>query len=257
MKRNTHLFHLVYCVLILFLASCKKELGYGPERIKSDLITVSSNAGEDEEINAFIAPYKNAIQSEMDSVLAYAPNSYNKNDGDYNTAIGNMMADAVWEMANPIFEKRAGYPFSAVLLNHGGIRAPINKGPITTRTGYEIMPFENEVVVVELSSTQIKKMFLYLEQGKAHPISNMEIILDASGKLKTTKIQGQDIIDGETYFIATNDYLLNGGDGMDFFNKPVSVLPLDYKLRNLFIDYFKKYDTIAPVRDHRFTKKEL
>jgi len=42
---------------------------------------------------------------------------------------------------------------------------------------------------------------------------------------------------------------------MTFFSKPVSLLTLDYKIRNVLIDYFKKQDTIAPVRDDRFIKE--
>lgn len=254
MKRYTYNF---FCTIFLYatlFTACKEKTSYSPERIKSDLITVSPNQPEDSMITREIAPYKNAIQKEMELVLAYAPASYSKKDGYLNTAIGNMMADAVFEMANPIFTKRSGYPFNAVLLNYGGIRSTINKGAITTKTAFELMPFENEVVVVELSGKRIKEMFNYLQAGVAHPISNIQIILNSDGKLEKTLIQGNEIIDNETYFIATNDYLLNGGDRMTFFSKPVSFLSLDYKVRNVLIDYFKKYDTIAPQRDDRFIK---
>lgn len=256
MKSSTH--KILYSLLLftIVLSGCKQEINYAPERVKSDLLPISSNVDEDTTIINFIAPYKNAITKEMDSVLSYAPKSYSKRDGTLNTAIGNMMADAVFEMANPIFKKRAGYPFNAVLLNYGGIRSSINKGPITTRTAYELMPFENEVVVVELSGKQIQAMFEYLKSGTAHPISNIEIELTKDGELKRTTIQGKNIIENETYFIATNDYLMNGGDNMQFFSKPISVLNLDYKVRNVLIDYFTKYDTIAPQKDRRFIKEK-
>jgi len=48
--------------------------------------------------------------------------------------------------------------------------------------------------------------------------------------------------------------LQQGGDRMNFLAKTDTLIPMDYKLRNLFIDYFKKKDTIAPVRDLRFIK---
>ena len=44
----------------------------------------------------------------LDSTLAYAVNTYSKNDGEYNTAIGNMMADAVYEESNALFKSRTG-----------------------------------------------------------------------------------------------------------------------------------------------------
>lgn len=246
---------LAFCYLTLHLQSCKKAPAHALEKVQSTTISVDKNTPEDSSIVQFIAPYKTRVDTEMDSTLAYSPKSLSKKDSKYNTAIGNMMADAVFEMANPIFASRTGYPFNAVLLNYGGIRAILPEGDITTRTAYEIMPFDNEVVVVELSGIQMKELFTYLSAGKAHPISNLQLILGEDNVIKEALVQGETLIDNETYFIATSDYLQSGGDNMTFLGKPVSILPLDYKIRNVLIDYFKKEDTIAPVRDRRFIKE--
>ena len=56
----------------------------------------------------------------------------------------------------------------------------------------------------------------------------------------------------KTYYVATNDYLYNGGDRMYFLKSKDSVINLDYKIRNLLIDYFKKIDTLRPKIDDRF-----
>ena len=53
------------------------------------------------------------------------------------------------------------------------------------------------------------------------------------------------------YYVATNDYLSNGGDNMNFFKKSVQKYDLDYKLRNVLIDYFKEVDTIPVIKDVR------
>jgi 5'-nucleotidase len=103
----------------------------------------------------------------------------------------------------------------------------------------------------------MKELFAYLAKGAAHPIAGMEVHLNPDGTLKEAKVQGQEIIDNETYFVATSDYLQKGGDSMDFFAKPISLLEIDYKIRNVLIDYFEKHDTIAPVQDNRFTKLSL
>lgn len=247
---------LAFCFIIISLQSCKKEATFAIQKVESTTILIQTNIPEDEHISEIITPYKKKVDVAMESTLAYAPRSLTKKDSKYNTAIGNMMADAVFEMANPVFQGRTGYPFNAVLLNHGGIRSILSKGDVTTRTAFEIMPFENEVVVVELSGKQMRQLFEYLAAGTAHPISGMQLILGINNNIVDARIQGQPIIDNETYFIATSDYLQRGGDNMTFFGKPVSVLTLDYKIRNVLIDYFKKYDTIAPVRDQRFIKKQ-
>ena len=253
-KKITYLLFFVCCLTTII--SCKEDTTYHTSRVDGELVQINQTIKEDSAVTSFIAPYKTSIDKEMNAVLAYAPKSISKSDSKYNTAIGNMMADAVFEMANPIFKARTGYPFNAVILNHGGIRASLNKGDVTTRNAYQLMPFENEVVVVELSGYQLKELFQYLaDRERAHPISNLQLTLNEDGSIKEYSIQDNEIEDNETYFVATSDYLQKGGDNMTFLTKPVSILGLDYKIRNVLIDYFKKYDTIAPVRDNRFIKE--
>ena len=115
-----------------------------------------------------------------------------KSDNPLNTAIGNMMADAVLEMANPVFVKRHKDSIDAVLLNYGGIRSGINKGEITTKTAYNIMPFENMVVIAELDAEAMRELIDYLAKNQvAHPIANMNLTIDSQGKIQNVNINGK------------------------------------------------------------------
>jgi len=165
------------------------------------------------------------------------------------------MADAVKEMASPVFKTRTGNDIDIVMLNHGGIRSILSKGDITSRTAYQIMPFENSVVITGLKGTSVKEMVNYLQKAKrAHPISGMSITLNTDFELLEAKIKGEAIDDDKTYYVATNDYLYNGGDNMSFFRQGDSLYKLDYKIRNVLIDYFKKVDTLNLNADDRFIK---
>jgi len=140
-----------------------------------------------------------------------------------------------------------------VLLNHGGIRAPLPKGPIQTKTAFNIMPFENKVVVAQMKGSVLMKLVNYLTKAKrAHPISGMELAITRNGTIKTLRVQGKEIESNRIYFVATNDYLYKGGDRMDFFQKSETVLDIDYKIRNVLIDHFTTKDTLNPKRDQRF-----
>lgn len=238
-------------LLILSLWSCA-DAPQKLAKIEGKQVRISDSIKKNEELENFIAPYRNRIKEEMEGVLSYTPNAMYKAEAKFNTPIGNMMADAVLEMANPIFHERTGKNIDLVLLNYGGIRSGINAGDMTTRTAYNIMPFENEVVVAELASGELEALINYLVQNKvAHPIAGLQVIFDAEGNLSEAKVNGEKI-QNKTYYVATSDYLIKGGDRMDFFLEAKDVQSLDYKLRNLLIDYFKKKDTIAPVRDQRF-----
>lgn len=249
-----------YILVLLSILSCEEEY-VKPIQINYHKQAIDSTLNSDNELNSFIAPYRDKISSEMQVVLSYAPADMYKSDSKYNTAIGNMMADAVMQEANLIFEKRHGLKIDAVLLNYGGIRSGISKGDITVRTAYDIMPFENEIVVVELSHKTLQEMLKYIiDRRTAHPIAGMTIRLNHDYSLNSAIVNGDEIKLNDTkeksYYIATSDYLFQGGDGMNFFKDNKQVFGLDYKLRNILIDYFKKQELILSQQDTRFTVGE-
>ena len=168
--------------------------------------------------------------------------------------LGNLMADAVYSEGNPIFNKRTGKNIDFVLLNHGGIRSIISKGNVTIRTAFEIMPFENSVVVAAINGSQVKEMMEYLSKAKrAHPVSyQLQLTLDENETVKSVTVNGESIDNSKIYYVATNDYLYNGGDGMTFFQPNEGLYVLDYKIRDVLIDNFKKKDTLNPKQDQRF-----
>jgi 2',3'-cyclic-nucleotide 2'-phosphodiesterase (5'-nucleotidase family) len=76
--------------------------------------------------------------------------------------------------------------------------------------------------------------------------------LDKDFNVKSATIKSEPIDMNKTYFVATSDYLYEGGDNMNFLKTNDSLYSLDYKVRNVLIDYFTKKDTLRPVIDDRF-----
>ena len=240
-------------ILILFITIFSIQSCENNYVLQGNRIEVNNNVKSDKEIVEFITPYKNKVDSKMDSILAYSPTNYDKKNGLLNTAIGNMMADVALKLSNPVYKARKNRDIDFVLLNHGGIRASISKGDITTRTAYNVMPFENSMVVCELDGETVEELINYLKLSKkSHPISGINIVLDNSYNLIEAKINDKEISKNKIYSVATTDYLLNGGDKMDFFKKSKENTILDYKLRNILIDYFKQIDTLSFQTDNRF-----
>ena len=243
-------------ILILFIAIYSTQSCENNYVLKGNRIEINNEVESNKTIEDFIVPYKKKIDIQMDSILAYSPVTYDKKDGLLNTAIGNMMADVALKLSNPIYNKRTNKNIDFVLLNYGGIRSMISKGEITIRTAYNLMPFENNMVVCELDGKAVGELIDYLTLNKvAHPISGMNIVLDSNYNLLDAKINNQEINNNEIYSVATTDYLLNGGDRMDFFKKSKKNVILDYKLRNILIDYFKQIDTLDFQIDNRFIIK--
>ncbi|WP_438961294.1 5'-nucleotidase C-terminal domain-containing protein [Nonlabens sp.] len=245
-------FYLAFAKALFITTSCKPDHLH-LVKVEASQTSIDSTLQSVTAIEDYIAPYKKSLDAQMDEQLSYNPVSMHKNDFELNTPIGNMMAEIVMKQGNPIFLKRSGEQIDVVLINHGGIRAPLHKGAVTMRSAYEIMPFENSIVVAQLNAVQMTSLINYLVKRKrAHPISGLTIKLDKNGKLLEALINGKPLSDNEHYYVATNDYLYNGGDNMSFF-KDTPITQLDYKIRNAMIDYFKETDTLKFKRDDRFT----
>ena len=118
------------------------------------------------------------------------------------------------------------------------------------------MPFENSLVVVVLKGEQIFEMVNYfIAEKKAHPLAGMTFTIDKNNQAKNILIQGKPVEKDTLYYVGTNDYLSNGGDNMNFFKKGIQKYDLDYKIRNILIDYFKEVDTIPVINDIRIIEE--
>lgn len=250
--RILYIKHFVVFITIIVLVSCK-QAPTALHSITAVGLPIDSTITTVQEISDFITPYYDRVNIMLDSTLAYAPFSITKIDGKYNTTAGNLMADIMLSEANPIYNKRTGKDIDFVLMNHGGIRASISKGPVSARTAYEVMPFENSITVVALTGASVTEMIEYLiASERAHPLAGIQIVLNSDKSIRSVTIQGKPLDHKATYNIATSDYLVSGGDDMVFFKNGLSFTTLDYKIRNAMIDYFSKVDTLLPKVDDRY-----
>ncbi|MFD2909357.1 5'-nucleotidase C-terminal domain-containing protein [Flavobacterium ardleyense] len=252
-KKNTTYFR--YFVILLtfsFFISCKTGEYYN-YKVEGKKIGVTDANGDNDKIETYIAPYRENITKDLDNVLAFSPETLDKSKGKWQTTIGNLLAKVVFDLGNPIFEKREQKRIDFCLLNHGGIRSIIPQGDVTTRTAFEVMPFENTLIVVGLTGKKVKEMADYfMKENKPHPLYGIEIHVDKNTlKVKKIEINGKEVEDDRLYYVATNDYLANGGDSMIFFRDSDIKFDLDYKLRNILIDYFKKVDILPILTDEK------
>lgn len=253
-KYRVSIKHFVLFLTFLSILSCGGKKEY-VTKIEGRQIGITANVSETPAIEDFIKPYRDNIDKDMNVVLAYSPQNIDKS-GEWQSAIGNLLADVTLQRGELVFEKREKKHISICLLNHGGIRAIIPKGDVTTRTAFEIMPFENTLIVVELKAEQIKEIADYIiKEKKPHPLSGMNFTIGKDGVAKNILIEAKPLDNNKSYYVATSDYLANGGDNMNFFKKGIEKYDLDYKLRNILIDYFTEIDTIPLINDKRIFKE--
>ncbi len=260
LKNNTVVLkHFGLLLTFLLLVSCARN-PYQVTRIEGKKIGInqSQDAADQQstQMEAFIKPYRDHIDADLSTVLAYCPENLDKSKGEWQTNIGSFMADVTLQKTAPLLQKRENKTISICLLNHGGIRSVIPKGNVTARTAYEVMPFENSAIVIGLKAAQIMEMIQYIiTEKKPHPLAGLSFTIDKNNQPKNILIQGKPMDGNSTYYVVTSDYLSNGGDNMTFFRKGTEQYDLDYKLRNILIDYFKEVDTLKINTDIRITKE--
>ena len=248
--RVLYLSILSFCFVIVACETESNQQKYGFN------IEINQQVLSDSSIVKYYQPFKkNLEESLMNTPISYSPETYKKNDGELNSTLSNMFADATYEMSNSVFNKMSGKNIDIVLLNNGGIRSIISKGNISEKTAFELMPFENSIVVLELNGLSIIKMIDYLRKVKLqHPISGLQITLNNDYTVNEVKINGVSIENEKKYYVATTDYLLEGGDKMYFLAETTKTTDINYKMRDILIDYFKKYDPLKLKSDNRFIR---
>ena len=247
--------YLFFFLIVNLLFSCKKETIH-VNKITGKQIEVGNQLLTDSVFLKTIQPYKDTLENKINTLLCYNPTTLNRLETPLESSLGNLYADICYEKANAIFNRKTNKNIDFALFNYGGIRTIIPKGNVTVENIFKLMPFENKLVVVELSGEQTQALFNYLELRKeAHPISHLRLILH-NDKLSSILINNIPFDISKNYFVLTHDYLQHGGDHMIFFKNPVNLYDTEYKVRDAIIDHLKDVDTIKAKLDGRFIKTE-
>lgn len=196
----------------------------------------------DSAIQQLILPYSKIYHSNMNEVVGYLGADMEK--GFPEGTLGNFFADVFFDQAVKEQLIPAGDAFA--LFNNGGLRVPLQKGAITRGKVFELMPFENKLVGVELKGKYlVNELAAYLLAKKGQPVSYNVSIVFKGDQLVKMEVSGQPVDTSKTYVVLTSDYLFNGGDNMDFFKHGSLVGDMqELKLRDGLIDYFQKNSSV-------------
>ena len=238
-------------LLVIFLWSSCNHTVQDSFKITAKTNPIDTLLAQDSTVIKTYAPYKQKMVDEINKVLSYAPKNLTKNDGKLQSTLGNLMADMMYEKADALFQKESSKQVDFVLSNHGGIRASLWKGDVKVQHAFNIMPFDNMIVVVELTKEKVEELFNYfMSKQRAHPLSKqVQLKIDKKGSYEVL-IQGKPLED-RTYFVATSDYLQKGCDNMKFFANPVSLYDSNFLIRDAISEYFASHDSIVSPLDDR------
>ncbi len=234
----------------LLLASCKSH--YTLVEAKRSEYNINSSVSADSAVIKTYLPYKQKMEAQMSAVIGQSARLLTKS-GETESLLGNFFADAVNAEALKI---DPAIDF-ALPTTKGGLRNDIAQGNITLSTMFELMPFENELVVLTLKGTDVEQLLNFLARSGGQPVSNLKFNI-VNGQAQQVLIKGQPFDRNRTYRVLTSDYIANGGDNVKGLTNPLERKVLGMRVRDALISYVKQQTAagkpIDAQLDGRITK---
>lgn len=199
-------------ILLLLCSACTT---LSPS-INGDNLQVDNTASTDSSTYYIIQPYKEKMDAYMKEVIGQLDVDMQRLKTEPETLLGNFASDLSLLYVNMSLDSLENDTRADMaILNFGGLRTSWAKGPISREMVFELMPFENNLVVVEMDSIDMIKMANYLAKAGGQPVSNMSLEIKDSAPNRI--YVNNQALSNRTYRVVTSDYLANGGDNMDFF----------------------------------------
>lgn len=234
---------------MLSLAACSRQpktvVGVTTEAIPVD---ATSDDIQSVAYLAHLAPIKAGMEQEMNVQLGYAPENLWVDAPE--CPMLNWASDALWEAAKKAYNGRV----DIAIVNMGGMRCTWQAGPITRGCVFELMPFDNRLVVLTLKGTDVLALCESFARYGGQGVAGMRVkIID--GRVADVQIGGKALNTKALYTVATSDYLAGGADHMDALTRYVDYWNSDLIIRDLYVDAVREQDTIRATVDGRMTIK--
>lgn len=218
-----------YLWLVLILTAC----GSRETKVDYHAIAMNDSISGEASAEAMILPYRDSLELTMNMVLVQ--NKEELTRGIPESKLGNLIADLLLERT--VTEMPDSVSPLICLVNIGGLRIDLPQGDVSVRKVFELMPFENELDIIKLSPQKMQEMMAYLKEKGGQPISGMELKITSDGY--KCSINGEPLNESQSYYVATSDYLADGGDSMDFFKEPEARIKTGIKIRDAIMDHFR------------------
>lgn len=189
-------------------------------------------------------------------------------DGNYKsvrsreTNLGDLIADAMLDEF-----RHSGAQMA--LLNSGTIRNSISEGDITMAQVLEALPFQNQIVQIEITGEQLKAALenglsgVEEVAGRFPQIAGFRFHWDPSAPagrriifIEIANTQGgyKPYDPNEIYTIVTNEFLSNGNDGYSILSNSISTLETNALLSEAVVEYITSHSPISLQSESRIVQ---
>lgn len=200
-------------------------------------------------LRELMSSYGDKLKTSMNEVIGEAVEDMGtegKYDGPF--GLGSLVADVL----------RQSQHTEVGIMNTGGVRAGIPKGPITVGSIYEVMPFDNTISTFRMKGKDLRKV-VEISASRLGVSKNMQfsgLVYRLRGKtVDEIRIQGQPLEAERWYTVTAPDYVFSGNEDISFAaasdGKATGLM-----IRDLLLDYVRKNRQIRAPKDQRLIRQE-
>lgn len=196
-------------------------------------ITIESSNLIDSSIYEFIIPYKDSLNKIMDQPIgnsSHVLSSYKPE-----SPLSNFVADLVLEAGINFIKTHGEQQLPSVaVVNTKGLRAPLPQGTVTVGNIYEIMPFENSMVAVQLNGLQMEELFNHMVSEGGDGLAGASFTMSPP-HAEEALVEKKKLNNQQLYWVFTSDYLADGGDHYTIFGESDTIIFSPYTIRDLIM----------------------
>jgi 2',3'-cyclic-nucleotide 2'-phosphodiesterase (5'-nucleotidase family) len=235
-------------LLSLLFVSCTTS--YLPQQIVHKQYTIKAQDAKDTLLIQLMKPYKDSVLKNMSSVVGQATILLKRARPE--GTLGNFVVDAMYYAAKKSFT----VPIDIAIVNDDGIRIDqIAAGQVTRWDIFNIMPFENMMVLQQIKGNVLQQFLDLIAADKGWPVAGMTMQLQ-NGKAVNVLINGKPLEKDKIYNVINSDYIANGGKNAEML-KGIPQQNKGYLLRDAIFDYIKfKNNTLSAAIENRVTNAQ-
>lgn len=248
-SKNSCCLSVLWLFICLFsCVSCHKAVRPISCTGENILIDSSFDVIQDTGYIAHLSSIKARLEEELRIPIGYAPQPLLVYRPE--CSMLNWACDALLSMARQSYSGRVDMS----VVNIGGMRCEWAAGDVTYKDVFELMPFDNELVVLTLTGAEILRLCEGFVSAGGEGVAGLRLV-SQGGQLESVLIGGKVIVPTAYYTVATSDYLSQGNDHMDALAGYVDIWRSEQKIRDLYIRYVQQVHIVEAHVDGRMSIK--
>ena len=231
-------------LLVSLFTACHRPLHVSKTTGQVLLVDSTYKAVQDTQYLQSLAPIKEDLEKQLGAPIGYAPEALTVNRPE--CTMLNWACDALLAIAQQQYHS----PVDMAVVNIGSMRCEWAEGEITFRNVFELMPFDNELVVLTITGEEILRLCEIFATNNGEGVAGLRLKA-RNGKVLQVEINAKSLEKDKTYTVATSDYLSQGNDGMLPLKNYIKYWNSEEKIRDLYIEYIKQVKVVQAKVDGR------